>query len=435
VATSSNLQVSVEQAGELERRMTVKVPAAVIEREIDQRLRKIGRTAKLRGFRPGKIPAKVVKQRFGGQVRQEVLSDVIRSSFSQAVSQEQLMPAGGPAIEPLGGADEGHFSYRATFEVYPTIELQGVESLAIELPEVTIGDEDVDAMIENLRRQRAEWRTVERQAAAGDRIVIDFQGKVNKQPFEGGEGKEVAITVGEGQVIEDFDKALTGLAAGEDKTAKVKFPKDYPTDTLAGKKAVFDIHVHRVEEQILPELDEAFFEAFGISEGGLEALKTEVQANMQRELDERLRAERKSRTLDAFLKSNQISVPNSLVKDEIDRLQAETMRQLHVEDPAQAPARENFQDMAEERVALGLLVQELIRKQDIALDRTRVDARINELAAPYEQPAEAAKLYRSSRELMTQIESKVLEDQVVDFLIERATITQKPMTFDEFMNI
>ena len=414
--------------------MTVKVPAEDIEREIDQRLRKLGKTARLKGFRPGKIPAKVVKQRFGSQIRSEVHADVIRSSFSEAVTQEQLMPAGGPSIEPLGGADEQHFSYRAIFEVYPTIDLQGLESLPLELPKVEIEDADVERMIEKLKLQRAEWHAVERAAVAGDRVVIDFEGKIGKEPFEGGQGKEVPITLGEGQVIDDLDKGLLGVAAGDTKSVKVKFPKDYPAESLAGKKAVFDVTVHRVEERQVPEIDDEFLEAFGITEGGIEAFRRDVKANMQRELDDRLRAETKTRTLDAFLEANPITVPNSLVADEISRLQAEAMRQLRTDNPADAPPRESFAEMARRRVALSLLVQELIRRSDMELDTSRVDARIAELASPYEQPAEAARLYRSSRELMAQIESRVLEEQVVDALVEKAEVTEKPTPFDDFMN-
>jgi trigger factor len=433
VATSTNLDVSVEASGSLERRMTVRVPTAEIEREVDARLRKMGKTARMKGFRPGKVPPKVVRKQYGGQIRQEVLSDVIRSSFSRAISQEQLNPAGGPSIEPLGGIDGEHFSYRATFEVYPEIALKGVEGLKIETPVVEILETDVDDMIEKLRDQRSEWQPVERKAEEGDRVAVDFVGKIDNEVFEGGEGQDVKIVVGAGQVLEDFDKALRGAAAGDQRTAKVKFPKDYPAEHLAAKKAVFEITVNSVEAKVLPELNEAFFEAFGVEDGGLEALRVEVKSNMQRELDERLRAEVKSRTLDAFLKANDVKVPRALVEQEAGHLQAEAMRRMGVKDPKQAPALENFRKTATSRVTLSLLVQELVGRQGIRVDPSRVDQRIKELAAPYERPDEAEQLYRSSQDLMSQVESTVLEEQVVDFLIEHGSAKKKTATFTEFM--
>lgn len=431
--TSTNLDVSLEGSQGLERRLTIRVPSDEIEREIDQRLTKLGRTTKLKGFRPGKVPKKVVRQRFGDQVRQEVLSEVIRSSFSRAVQQQNLAPAGGPSIEPLSVAEDEDLRYRATFEVYPEIEIQGVETLAVELPVVEIGDADVDEMIEKLRHQRSEWREVERKAAEGDRVIVDFEGKIDKQPFEGGQGSEVPIELGAGQVLDELEKALVGAGAGDDKTAKVRFPKDYPSAEVAGRKAVFEIHVHRVEERVMPDVDDEFCEAFGIEEGGIEALKHDVRRNMQRELDERLRSERKSRTLDAFLAANPITVPSALVEDEIRELQADAMRRMGTEDPEQAPGREQFEGYARRRVALGLLVQELIRANGIELDNSRVDARIEELVAPYEEPEEAARLYRGTPELLQQVQSTVLEEQVVDFLLEQGRPTEKTMSFAEFM--
>ena len=413
--------------------MIVRVPTVEIEREIDARLYKTRKTTRLKGFRPGKVPAKVVRQRFGGQIRQEVLSDIIRESYSRAISQEQLNPASSPAIEALNKQDEEHFSYQAMFEVFPEIALKGLDGLAIESPHVEIVDSDVDAMIDKLRVQRADWQTVDRKAQPDDRVIVDFVGRVKKEPFEGGEGKEVPIVLGSGQVLADFEKALKGLAAGDEKTAKVKFPKDYGVEDLAGKKAVFDITVHRVEEQILPELDDEFLDAFGAKEGGVAKLKDDVRNNMQRELDERLKVETKTRALDALLDQNQISVPNSLVQQEISNLQGDAMRRMGIEDPEQAPPREGFNDMAGRRVMLGLLVQELVSEHNIELDRARVDDRIETLVSPYEKPHEAAQMYRGSRELMAQVESAVLEDQVVDFLLEQGGSKEKKMSFEEFM--
>jgi trigger factor len=436
-AASQNFEVSVETAAGLERRITVRVPAAEIEREIDARLVRVGKTAKLKGFRPGKVPQKVVRQRYGLQVREEVLSDVIRSSYSRAIEQTKLNPAGGPRIEPLAadGTQHGeHFAYRATFEVYPEIELASLEALSIEVPKIDVEQSDVEAMIEKLRAQRAEWKTVERKAEPKDRLVVDYAGTIDKQPFEGGEGKEVPIVLGGGQVLEDFDKALKGLAAGDRKSFKIKFPKDYPAENLAGRKAAFDVTVHRVEEQVLPLLDEAFAQGFGVTEGGVEALATQVRGNMQRELDERIRATVKTRTFDALIKANDIAVPTALVEQEIGALQAEAMRQSGIDDPAQAPPRDRFVGLARRRVTLSLLIQELIRIHGIKLERGRVEQRIEELVAAYEKPEEAAQFYRSNRGLMTQIESAVLEDQVVDFVLERADTKDKAMSFAEFMN-
>jgi trigger factor len=435
VTSSTNLDVSLEKAKGLERKMTVRVPAAEIEREIDARLVKMSRTARIKGFRPGKIPPKVVRQRYGTQIRQEVLADVIRASFSRAVQQAELNPAGGPAIEPLTGADGEHFSYRATFEVYPEIALKGLEKIGIEKPLVGITDVDVEKMIERLRTQRATWQSIDRKAKVNDRVTVDFTGKIDGETFRGGEGKDVAVVLGSGQVVEDFDKALHGVAKGEEKSAKVKFPKDYGVPALAGNKAVFEIRVKGVEEQVLPEINAEFLAAFGVTDGGLEALKVEVRKNMQRELDERLRVHMRAQALNALLGANPVDVPNALVAEEVRGLQAEAMRRLGVQDPQKAPPAESFREAATRRIRLGLLVQELIKAHKIELDRGRVDRRIEELAMPYEKPQEAAQLYRGSRELMAQIESAVFEDQVVDFVLERGKVKDKASTFDEFMGM
>src|SRR5215471_4997894 len=416
-------KVSVESAAGLERRLTIRVPSAEIEREIALRLAKVGKTAKLKGFRPGKVPEKVVRQYYGGQIRDEVLSDMIRASYSRAIADQKLNPAGGPRIEALPGEtpeDQAHFTYRATFEVFPEIALQPLEQLSIEVPRVTIEDADVDAMIQKLRVQRATWRALDRGAAAGDRVIVDFEGTIDGTPFQGGSGKDVSIVLGSGQVLADFDAALAGAAAADARTASVTFPANYPTKDLAGKKAEFTINVQRVEEQVLPELDDAFAASFGVSTGKAADLPAEVRKNMERELAERVRSETKTRAFDALVKVNSIGVPRALVEEEIRALQQGAMRDLGVSDPAQVPSRERFQPLAERRVAVGLLIQELVKEHKIRLDPTRVEHRIQELAAPYEKPSEAAQFYRNDRGVMAQVEAGVLEDQVVDFLLERA---------------
>lgn len=432
-ANSGQYEVSLETAAGLERRLTVRVPTVDIEKAIDARLVQVGKTAKLKGFRPGKVPQKVVRKYYGGQVREEVVTDVIRQTYSRAIAERKLNPAGGPRIEPLtGGEGTEHFTYRATFEVYPEIVLQPLDKLAIEVPTVEIEDGDLEAMIEKLRGQRATWQVAERKAAEGDRVTVDFAGTIDGQPFEGGDGKSIAIVLGAGQVLKDFDQALRGVGAGEATTATVAFPQDYPTATLAGKTAVFAINVQRVEQQVLPELDDAFATSFGIA-GGAASLRGEVRNNMARELAERLRAETKTRTFDALLKVNEVVVPRALIDQEINSLQADALRQMGSSDPKQAPARERFESLARRRVTIGLLIQELLREHKIKLDPKRVDARVKELSAPYEKPDEAAQFYRSDRAMMAQVEASVLEDQVVDFLLEQATRQSKSLSFKEFM--
>ena len=413
--------------------MTVRVPTDEIEREVDTRLKKVGRTARLKGFRPGKVPPKIVRQRYGGQIRNEVVSDVIRNSYARAVRQEELNPAGGPQIEPISTGGDDHFSYRATFEVFPEIELKPAESLTVEIPSVEVVESDVDEMLETIREQRAEWITVDRKSAEGDRVVVDFSGTIGGEPFEGGEGKEVPVVVGSGQVVDDFDKALKKVQAGQEKSAKVKFPKSYPVSDLAGKRAVFEISVHRVEEKHLPEVDEEFLQAMAIEEGGVDALRAELRSNMEREMNERLRAASRAAAFEALLKLNKIDVPSVLVQEETAGMQEEAMRRMGIEDVEKAPPASGFEASARRRVALGLLVREMINAHEIELDRTRVNERIKELSAPYEDAQRVAQAYRSSSELMSQVESGVLEDQVADFIIEHGKTREKRIGFKEFM--
>lgn len=413
--------------------MTVRVPTDEIEREVATRLKKVGRNARLKGFRPGKVPPKIVRQRYGGRIRNEVVSDVIRNSYARAVRQEELNPAGGPEIEPISTGGDDHFSYRATFEVFPEIELKPAGSLTVEIPRVEVVESDVDDMLETIREQHAEWLAVDRKSAAGDRVVVDFNGTIGGEPFEGGEGKEVPVVVGSGQVVDDFDKALRKVVAGQEKTAKVKFPKSYPVSGLAGKRAVFEIGVHRVEEKHLPEVDEEFFRAMAIGEGGADALRAELRSNMERELNERLRAATRAAAFEALLKLNKIDVPSVLVQEETSTMQSEAMRRMGIDDVEKAPPASGFETSARRRVALSLLVREMIIAHEIELNRARVNERIKEMSAPYEDAQKVAQAYRSSPELMSQVESGVLEDQVADFIIEHGKTREKRIGFKEFM--
>ena len=260
------MQVSVEATGNLERRLRVEVPAERINKEIENRLRRVGKTAKIKGFRPGKVPAKVIRQRYGDQVRQEVLSEMMQTSYSEALQRESLVPAGGPQIHPERAGDEEGLVYTATFEVYPEVELADLDRISVTRPVVEITEADVDDMMENLRKQKAEWESVDRPAAEGDKVIVDFEGSIKGEPIENGKGEQIPVVLGEGRMIEDFEKALTGVSAGDEKTFKVKYPKDYPAEELAGKKAEFKAVIHEVQEQVLPPLDEELANAYGVEE-------------------------------------------------------------------------------------------------------------------------------------------------------------------------
>ncbi|UCC13322.1 MAG: trigger factor [Gammaproteobacteria bacterium] len=429
------MMVSVETTGGLERRMKVQVPADRIENEVDSRLQSYGKTAKIKGFRPGKVPMKVIRQRYGGQVRQEVLGEVMQSSYFEAISQEKLRPAGGPRIEPDNIEQGQDLEYTAIFEVYPEFELKGHEGIAVDQPVAQVGDEDIDEMMDNLRRQRSEWLEIDSAAEPGHRVIVDFEGKLDGESFSGGSGQEVPIVLGEGGMLPDFEDGLTGMSANEEKDIKVSFPEEYGAEDLAGKVADFHVKVTKVEERKLPELDDEFCKAFGVQEGGVQKLREEVADNMRREMEQTVRLRLKEQVMDGLLARNDLELPGVLVEDEIRGLRESAARRMGV-DPSEAsnlPPRDTVEEPARRRVKLGLLVAEIIRQSDIQLDQTRVRERIKELAAGYRDPDEVIKLYTSNRQLMDQLEMEIMEDQVVDWLIERAKISEKSVPFKELM--
>jgi trigger factor len=428
------MQVSVETTGALERRIEVSVPRERIDQAIDERLKRVGRTVKLKGFRPGKVPFKVVKQQFGAQVRQEVLSDLMQSSFAEAVTQEKLNPAAGPRIEPISVGPDQDLKYRATFEVFPEIELKGVEGIAVKRPAATVTDADVDAMVNNLREQRPRFTEVERACAEGDRVSMDFEGQVDGATFEGSTGKDVAVLLGGGRMLKDFETGITGLKAGERKQIQVPYPADYHNAALAGKVATFDVHVKKVEEKSLPELDDEFCREYGVVEGGIEQLRKEVRDNMERELGENVRARLKQQLLDGLLAANPLEVPQSLVDAQVREMQIDAARRMGAKDASQVPPAEPFMEGARRRVALGLLIGEIIKTRGIKIDRARVDARLADLAATYPDPEALIKAYRQNADALRQIENIVIEDQVVDLLLEQAKVSEQPATFKDVMN-
>ncbi len=413
--------------------MRVELPIDAIEQQVDSRLKSVGRTAKIKGFRPGKVPAQVVKQRYGKQVRQEVLSEVLQKSYSDAVVQENLNPAGGPTIE-TEDEDGKTFAFVATFEVMPEIVLKGLDKLKVEQPEVSIGDDDVDDMLLNLRRQKATWETVDRKSGDGDRVVVDFSGEIDGEAFEGGKGSEVPVVLGAGQMLPDFEKGLKGLKAGDEKTIKVKFPKEYHAPDLAGQKADFSIKAHRVEEQVLPELNDELAAMFNVTEGGLDTFMKEVRENMERESDQKVKSDVREQVMEALLAANPIDIPQALKQREAHAMQHEAMQRLGIEDHDQAPPIENFSEAAERRVRLGLLLGQVIAEQGLKADQALVRERVEEMCASYENSDDMVEMYMSNPQLMQQIEPIVVEQMAIDWLVGNGKVKTRKVSFKDYMN-
>jgi trigger factor len=428
------MQVSVESISKLERRMQVQVPAERVTKEIDARLKNLSRTARLNGFRPGKAPIKVIRQQFGMQVHREVIGELLQSSFTEAVTEQQLTPAGNPRIEPKT-MDEGQdLTYVATFEVFPEVVLQPLETLELERLTAQIAESDIDAMIERLRKQQTKYAPVTRAAATGDKVTIDFIGKIDGVEFAGGKGENIAIVLGEGRMLPELEQGLVGAAPGEHRDINVNFPADYRATDLAGKLAIFSTEVKTVEEPALPELDEEFCKSFGVTEGGIAQLREDVTANMRRELEENLRNRNKTEVLEKIYRANPIDVPNALLESQIREMQIDAMRRTGAKDVSQAPPREPLVEPARRRVALGLLINDIIRREKIVLDPKRADARLDEMVGAYGDGAGLKRAYQQNADAMRQVESLALEDQVVEWILARAKVRETVSSFKEVMN-
>ncbi len=430
------MQVSIESLEGLQRKMTVQVPAEQITSAVDRKLKQLSKTVKLDGFRPGKVPVSVVKQKFGNQVRQEVIGDVIESSYRDALNQENIRPAGMPSIEPIEGEDQDGMSYSATFEVYPEIESIELASIEVEKSVAEIADGDIENMINKLRDQRKQWVEVERAAAEGDQVSCDFEGKIDGEGFEGGSGKDMTVEIGAGRMLKEFEEGLKGMSKGDEKTVDVNFPEDYHGKDVAGKTAQFTLKANKVSEAQLPELDEELIKSFGIDSGTEDDFRTNVVQNMEKELAQKVKTNTKNLVMAALLEKNQISAPSALVKEEIHNLKLQ-MAQNMGQDPAQLDAAsvpdELFQAEGEKRVQLGLLVGELINLEDIKLDQDRLNSTLQELAESYEEPQQVIEYYTKNKDARTSLEGMVLEDQVVDHILEQAKVTEKTVSFEEMM--
>lgn len=425
------MQVSLTATNGLERRLEVALPAQQVSGEVESRLKKLARTVRLKGFRPGKAPFTVVRQQFGDQVHAEVINDLMRTSFAQAVDKEQLKPATGPRIEPIALTPGADLRYAAVFEVMPEVRLAPLESLEVDRPVATVTDADLTAMLESMRRQRPVFTEATRAAQATDRITVDYDGTVDGKPFEGSEGRDVTFVLGAGQVLADFDTAVSGAAAGDTRTVSIAYPENHSAKVLAGKTAEFKLTVKKVEEQSLPPVDEEFCRAYGVEEGGVEALRAEVRASMERELEGVIRNRVRVQIMDQLYKRNPLELPRALVDEAIQELQLDMARRAGIRDAARLPPRENFTEAARQRVALGLIMGEVIRTLGVTLDGARVQARIEDLAAGYPDPEQARRQYLENADALRQVQSAVLEDQAVDAILGSARVTDKPATFKD----
>jgi len=428
------MMVSVETLSSLERRIQVSVPATRVRQQVDARLLKVSRTARIKGFRPGKAPIHVVRKHYGPQVREEVVSDLIRETFAEALRQEKLQPAGGPRIEPQNTDQLEDLRYTATFEIYPQFELGSVASMRLTRPTATVTDADLAVMIESLRKQRPDWVEVTRGCQDGDRLTLDFEGRIGGEGFDGGKSENLVIELGAGRLLPDFEKGVRGAAAGESREFDLRFPDDYQARNLAGQTARFQATVHKVEEPKLPEVDAAFCEAFGVSEGGIEALRTEVRENMERELAQAVRARLKTQVMDQLLAANPIDVPKALVESEIRDMQMEMLRRMGARDARQLPPREPFEQGARRRVALGLILNEVIRQAGIQPDAAQLQAQLDEIVGGFSDPEAARRQYLQNDAAMRQLQMSVLEDQAVAWVINVAQVTDQPSSFKEIMN-
>ena len=426
------MQVSVETTSGLERRMTVGIPADRIQNEVNKRLQQTAKRARVDGFRPGKVPMSVIRKRFGASAHQEVIGEVIQSSFYEAIMQEKLNPAGAPSVEPKSMEAGKDFEYVATFEVYPEVTLAGFEAISVERPESEVTEADVDTMLETLRKQNTRFEAVERAAENGDQVTIDFVGKIDGEAFQGGTANGTNLVLGSGRMIPGFEEGLVGAKAGDSLTLKVTFPEDYQNLDLAGKAAEFETTVQAVAAPALPELDDEFFAQFGVNEGGLEGFRAEVRKNMERELRQAIKTKVKGQVMDGLLKTNTVEVPKALISNEIDRLREQAVQQFGGANiqASQLPA-ELFEEQAKRRVSLGLIVAEVVKQNDIKPDNDRVRAMVEELASAYQEPEQVVNWYYQNEQQLGEIQSVVLEEQVVDTVLQKAQVTDKKVAYEE----
>ena len=427
------MQVTVETTAGLERKMRVVVPSERVEVQVTEKLKQTAKQAKINGFRPGKVPVREVKRRFGEGIRQEISSEMIQSSYGEALQKEDLNPAGMPKIEEVNMEEGKDLEYTAVFEVFPEIEVGGLENIEVDRLTSSIEEADLEKMIDTLREQRLVYAEVDRAAAEKDQLNLDFEGFLGDEPFEGGKAEGTDLVLGSGSMVPGFEDGLAGLKAGEEKDLNLTFPENYQATNLAGQEVLFKIKVNKVSGPELPELNDEFFEQFDVKEGGVEAFRKEVTNNMKRELDSAIKAKIKDQVMDGLGDNNEVDLPQALIDQEVNRMRQEAVQQFGGGaqfDPSMLPA-EMFSEQAQKRVKLGLIVSAIVDKNSLEANAEKVREAIEEMASTYQEPEEVINYYYSNEQQLSQIQNMVLEGQIVDFVLESAKVTDKTVSYDE----
>ena len=430
----SDLKIKVNSKKGLVRDIHISVPSNVIEEKRNIRFSQLSKTAKLPGFRPGKVPEKVIRRQYADQVLQEVLSDVLETTYMESIQEKNLQPAGPPKVALDEYVKEKDFSYTATIEVYPEFDLKGLDKIKVEKPHADITQKDINAMMDNLQNQKGTWEKVDRISKGGDQLLIDFEGKIDGVVFDGGTAKDFAMQLGNGQMLPEFDESLIGVKSEETKTIELTFPDNYHKKELVGKQALFTVDVKEVRELKPAELDQKFVQSFGIKSGDQKELMDEVKSSMSKELEARINNEIRQNLMKFLKDKNAIEIPEVMIHQEAHAMQKDWMNRSGIEDHEQAPPLDDFNEIAKERVHLGLLVSKLVQSKEIKLDPDKVKTKLDELSKTYPNPEEIRKMYEQSSQLMDQLKSLVMEDQVIDWLIERTEFQKKEMEFKELVN-
>ena len=418
---------------ELEKSVVIEISKDSLDEKIESKLISIGKKAKIKGFRPGKIPNSVLKKYHGSEAYQNAISDLIQVGYADAIKESIHNPISPPSIKPIENNGD-NLRFEATFEILPDVELKDLDNISINRPDVKITSKDMDNMLEKLRKQKRTWEKITTKSVEGNQLNIDFAGKLKGDSFNGGEGKDVNVVLGENQMIPEFEKALYGLKTGDTKSFKVKFPKDYHSEELSGKKVDFDLTVNSLEEEVLPDLDKEFVKEFGIDDGSIDKLKEDVTRNMKRELNHKINQDIKNQVMQGLLEKNDIPVPISMTGNEVKNMQKESMRQMGLKDEKDMPPAENFTEMAEKRVKLGLLISKYIEDKALKVDQEKVKKHIEDMFAGYQEPDKLIDQYMGNQQIMDQIQSMVLEEQAFELIAKEGKEKSNKISFSEYMN-